>query len=153
MDVGKLPNHVNAVLCVWLFFFWRFFFSIFLFLSGLKFQLNSQHVQVYDDIWKLIILYPIDFRIIFSKFLLQPGPPKCSFLATPLVMKSLEQDFSYDTKLKSTQFSWTWTNNFNLSYNTYLLNFENKNKKCKAQYMNSKFPYIFSPLITNITND
>ena len=32
----------------------------------------------------LIILYPIDFRIIFSKFLLQPDPPKCSFLATPV---------------------------------------------------------------------
>ena len=77
--------------------FWRvivfllafFFFSIFLFLLGLKFRLNSQHVQVYDDIWMLIILYPIDFRIIFSKFLLQPGPPKCSFLATPLCVPIL----------------------------------------------------------------
>ena len=65
-------------------FLLAFFFSIFLYLSGLKFRLNSQHVQVYDDIWKLIILYPIDLRIIFSKFLLQPGPPKYSFLATPL---------------------------------------------------------------------
>ena len=27
-----------------------FFFSIFLFLLDLKFRLNSQHVQVYDDI-------------------------------------------------------------------------------------------------------
>ena len=35
----------------------------------------------------LIILYPIDFRIIFSKFLVQPGPPKCSFLATPLKVR------------------------------------------------------------------
>ena len=32
------------------FSFGVFFFSIFLFLSGLKFRLNSQHVQVYDDI-------------------------------------------------------------------------------------------------------
>ena len=75
MNVGKLPNHVNIVLCMWLFFFWRFVFSIFLFLTGLEFWLNSQHFQVYDDIWKLIILYPIDLRIIFSIFLLQPGPP------------------------------------------------------------------------------
>ena len=89
MDESKLLNHVNTVLCVWLFFFWRFLFSIFLFLTGLEFRLNSQHVQVYDDIWKLIILYPIDLRIIFSIFLLQPGPPKYSFLATPMVVPQL----------------------------------------------------------------
>ena len=89
MDVGKLLNHVNTVLCVWLFFFWRFLFSIFLFLTCLEFRLNSQHVQVYDDIWKLIILYPIDLRIIFSIFLLQPGLPKYSFLAMPLEIVDL----------------------------------------------------------------
>ena len=32
------------------FFFWRFLFSIFLFLTSLEFRLNFQHVQVYDDI-------------------------------------------------------------------------------------------------------
>ena len=32
----------------------------------------------------MIILYPIDLRIIFSISLLQPGPPKYLFLATPL---------------------------------------------------------------------
>ena len=37
----------------------------------------------------MIILYPIDFRIIFSKFLLQLGPPKCSILATPLFLLEL----------------------------------------------------------------
>ena len=84
--MGWLLNYSgNFVLAYDCFSFGVFFFSIFLFLLGLKFRLNSQHVQVYDDIWMLIILYPIDFRIIFSKFLLQPGPPKCSFLATPLL--------------------------------------------------------------------
>ena len=34
------------------------------------------NAQVYDDIYKLIILYPIDLRIIFSISLLQPGPPQ-----------------------------------------------------------------------------
>ena len=37
------------------------------------------NVQVYDDIWKLIILYPIDLRIIFSISLLQSGPPQVIF--------------------------------------------------------------------------
>ena len=66
-----------------------YFFYFFLFLTGLEFRLNSQHVQVYNDIWKLIILYPIDLRIIFSISLLQPGPPKYLFLATPLCVGGL----------------------------------------------------------------
>ena len=103
MDVGKLSNHVNTVLCVWLFFFWRFLFSIFLFLSSLKFRLNSQHVQIYDDMWKLIILYPIDLRIIFSKFLLQPGPPKYSFLATPLKKENTKRKTEIKIKERETE--------------------------------------------------
>ena len=42
MDVGKLPNHVNIVLCVWFFFLWRvffFFFFFFVFLTGWEFGL------------------------------------------------------------------------------------------------------------------
>ena len=35
---------------------------------------------------KLIILYPIDLKIIFGISLLQPGPPKYVFLATPLMV-------------------------------------------------------------------
>ena len=48
MDIGKLPNHVNIILCVWLFFFgvcflYFFFFS---FLTGWEFWVNSlQHLS------------------------------------------------------------------------------------------------------------
>ena len=48
MDIGKLPNHVNIVLCVWLFFFdvcflYFFFFS---FLTGWEFRINYlQHLS------------------------------------------------------------------------------------------------------------
>ena len=66
------------------FSFGVFFSLFFLFLTGLEFRLNSQHVQVYNNIWKLIILYPIDLKIIFGISLLQPGPPKYVFLAMPL---------------------------------------------------------------------
>ena len=76
LKMGWLLNYSgNFVLAYDCFCFGVFFSLFFLFLLGLKFRLNYQHVQVYDDIWMLIILYPIDFRIIFSKFLLQPGPP------------------------------------------------------------------------------
>ena len=50
----------------------------------------------------LIILYPIDFRIIFSKFLLQPGPPKCSFLATPLTLHNLSSNLFPRASFSST---------------------------------------------------
>ena len=39
MDVGKLPNHINIVLCVWLFFFGVCFLYYFLFLTGWEFEL------------------------------------------------------------------------------------------------------------------
>ena len=49
-----------------------------------RFEISVKHVQVYNNIRKLIILYLIDLKIIFGISLLQPGPPKHEFLATPL---------------------------------------------------------------------
>ena len=43
--MGKLPNHVNTVLCVWLFFF-GMCFLYFLFLTGREFRVNSLKMEM-----------------------------------------------------------------------------------------------------------
>ena len=72
MDVGKLPNHVNTVLCV-IVFLWRVFSLIFV-SHGLGIRFNSLQEPVGIMLLIKLLTWALVYRWVYGQNFLGGGP-------------------------------------------------------------------------------